>query len=243
MPWIDLSTTSLWIDHALTWSNLQKHQCNCPAFFVDCLEAPLALLVFAGAFSCTPHCKALQGLLILLPSLRRQPGIDRIMGLNDTLGHLSEERCWLQTHIQWRWVNSQVLAFPLLFLALFFLCQTKVDAFLVSVPCQKNRFPPETTALITLTNSLKPEETSLCVSNSLYLLLTFTMKRTRQRNKTFYPNTLSFTLLPIQQKQHTSATKAQVHSYNRAVLCLCVCVWVCVLLMGDWQLSSIAASL
>lgn len=24
MPWIDLSTTSLWIDYALTWSNLQK---------------------------------------------------------------------------------------------------------------------------------------------------------------------------------------------------------------------------
>lgn len=43
-------------------------------------------------------------------------------------------------HIQWRWVNSQVLAFPLLFLALFFLCQAKVDGFVVSVPCQMNRF-------------------------------------------------------------------------------------------------------
>ncbi len=91
MPWIDSCTTSLWIDHALTESNLQKHQCIFSLFFVDCLEAPLALKVFAGAFSCTLHCKALWGLLILLLSLQRQPGIDRIMGLNDTLGHLSEE--------------------------------------------------------------------------------------------------------------------------------------------------------
>lgn len=165
MPPIDLSTTSLWIDRALTYSILQKHQCSHSVFFVDCLAAPLALLVFAGAFSCTLHCKALQGLLIPRPSLERQPGIDRIMGLNDSLGHCSEEGCWLQKHIQWRWVNSQVLAFPLLFLALFFLCQTKVDAFLVSVPCQKNRFPPETSALITLTTSLKPDESSIRVSN------------------------------------------------------------------------------
>ncbi len=51
------------------------------------------------------------------------------------------QRLLAPKHIQWRWVNSQVLAFPLLFLALFFLCQTKVDASLVSVPCRMNRFP------------------------------------------------------------------------------------------------------
>lgn len=60
-------------------------------FLVDRLEAALALLVSAGAFSCTLQCSALQGLLILSPSLWQQPAIDRIMGLNDRLGRRSEE--------------------------------------------------------------------------------------------------------------------------------------------------------
>lgn len=42
--------------------------------------------------------------------------------------------------VQRRWVNPQLLAFPLLYFDFVLLCQTKVDASLLSVPCQVNRF-------------------------------------------------------------------------------------------------------
>lgn len=42
--------------------------------------------------------------------------------------------------VQWRRVNSRLLAFPLLYFDFVLLCQTKVDASLLSVSCQVNRF-------------------------------------------------------------------------------------------------------
>lgn len=69
-------------------------------------------------------------------------GIDPIMGMNDSLGCCSKEKLLALKHVQRIRVDSQVLAFLLLFLALFFLCLTKVDSFLVSVPCQMKHPPP-----------------------------------------------------------------------------------------------------
>ena len=214
----------------------KKHQCSCSVLFVDCSEAPLALLVFAGAFSCSLHCKALQGLLILLPSLQRQPGIDRIMGLNDSLGRLSEEGCWLQKHIQWRWVNSQALAFPLLFLAfVLFVSDKKWMPSYFLFPVQWIVSPPqESSALITLANLLKLQESSLCVSDILY---EYKWKDLVMRNKTFCPKyPFRFDLIQIQGWSETSATKAQV--LVCVLLCVCVCVLLLVSLFYWWVTDS-----
>lgn len=95
---------------------------------VDRLEAALALLVFVGAFSCSLHRSALQGLLIISPGLQRQPGIDQIMGLNDSLDHRSEEGCWLQ-NISSGDESIRVLACPCPSSALFFIVSDTSGAF------------------------------------------------------------------------------------------------------------------
>lgn len=94
-----------------------KHQCSGSVFLVGHLEAPSARLVFGGAFSssATLHCAPRPFDL----SLRRQPGIDLIMGLNDSLGCRSEEGCRLQNTSNGDKSIHKCLHFPLLFLALF----------------------------------------------------------------------------------------------------------------------------
>lgn len=119
--------------------------------------------MFARAFFFffTLHCNAFLNPFDPFPeSPEAAQGIDPIMGMNDSLGCCSKEKLLALKHVQRIRVDSQVLAFLLLFLALFFLCLTKVDSFLVSVPCQMKHPPRETSAMValTITNSQKQEQ-------------------------------------------------------------------------------------
>lgn len=142
-------------------------------FLVDHLEAPLALLVFAGAFSCTLQCSTLQGLLILYPGLWKQPGIDQIMGLNDCLGHRAEEGS--KTHpVEMSQLQSVSISTSVFDFVVF--VSDKSGCLSSFHSLSNESFPPETSALVTLTNSPTENRTveftswTLCVC---YKLLNF----------------------------------------------------------------------
>lgn len=133
----------------ILYSILQKHQCSCSMFLVDHLEATLALLVFAGAFSCSLQCSTLQGLLILSPSPWKQPGIDRIMGLNDCLGLRSKKGS--KTHpVEMSQLESVSISTSVFDSVVFV---SDKSGCLSSFRSLSNEpFPPETSALVALTN-------------------------------------------------------------------------------------------
>lgn len=86
-----------------------------PVLFFNCLKASLEPLVFAEAFSCTPHYKS--NTMPFDPSPKAQgERIDPIMGLSEFLApHQSRIAAALKKHGPFKLVNLQVLAFLLNF--------------------------------------------------------------------------------------------------------------------------------
>lgn len=86
-----------------------------PVLFFNCLKASSGPLVFAEAFSCTPHYKS--NTMPFDPSPKAQgERIDHIMGLSEFLGpHQSRIAAALKKHGPFKLVNLQVLAFLLNF--------------------------------------------------------------------------------------------------------------------------------
>lgn len=115
--------------------------CRYPLFLFNCLTVSSEPLVFAEAFSFTPHYKS--AAVPFDPSPKACTAhIDHIMDLNEFLTpHQSRLAAALKKHSLSKLVNSLVLAFLLGFKLYLLLQWAKLDAFQVSVPCPMNRFP------------------------------------------------------------------------------------------------------